>query len=97
MSADQSGSLFDDQKAGIDAKFDFKHESGRFIIGAQSLYQMSKRTMEQHILGESVAMTYDHTMTIPFKGNKWTNSVFAIEKYDFNEYFSLTGGGRYEF
>lgn len=97
VSADQSGSLFDDQKVGVDAKFDFKHDSGRLIVGAQSLYQMSKRTMEQHILGESVAMTYDHTMTIPFKGNKWTNSVFAIEKYDFGEYFSLTGGGRYEF
>lgn len=105
--ADQSGSLFDDQKVGVDAKFDFKHQSGRFIIGAQSLYQMSKRTMIQHIttpnpaemsMGQTTTqVSYDHKIDIPFTGNKWTNSVFAIEKYDFNEYFSLTGGGRYEF
>ena len=105
--ADQSGSLFDDQKVGLDAKFDFKHKSGRFIIGAQSLYQMSKRTMVQHITtpnpaqmqgqGSTTQVSYDHKINIPFTGNKWTNSVFAIEKYNFNDYFSLTGGGRYEF
>ena len=42
-------------------------------------------------------VAYDHTMHIPFTGNKWTNSIFAIEKYDFGEHFSLTGGARYEF
>lgn len=91
------------KKVGIDAKFDFKHESGRFIIGAQSLYQMSKRTMVQHITtpnpaemqgqGGVTQVSYDHKIDIPFTGNKWTNSVFVIEKYDFNKYFSLTGGG----
>ncbi len=101
--ADQSGSLFDDQKVGLEAKFDLKHDSGRFIAGLQSLYQMSKRTMNQHITTPNAAamgaqqVKYDHAMHIPFVGNKWTNSIFAIEKYDFTEWFSLTGGGRYEF
>ena len=112
--ADQSGSLFDDQKVGLNAQIDYKHEKGRLIVGASSLYQMSKRTMVQHITTPNPAaslrmpnfpivgqptfttytnVTYDHTMIIPFKGNKWTNSAFIIEKYDFNDYFSLTGGG----
>ena len=108
--AEQSGSFFDDQKVGVDAKFDFKHDSGRLIIGAQSLYQMSKRTMVQQIStpnpatmsggaggGGTTQVSYNHAIDIPFTGNKWTNSVFAIEKYDFGEHFSLTGGGRYEF
>lgn len=105
--ANQSGSLFDDQKIGIDAKFDFKHQNGRFIVGALSLYQMSKRTMIQSITtpnptqmsmgGQTLQVKYNHLINIPFTGDKWTNSIFAIEKYDFNEYFSLTGGGRYEF
>lgn len=107
--AEQSGSFFDDQKVGVDAKFDFKHDSGRLIVGAQSLYQMSKRTMVQQIStpnpatmgggagGDTMQASYNHAIDIPFTGNKWTNSVFAIEKYDFGEHFSLTGGGRYEF
>ena len=105
--ADQSGSLFDDQKVGVEGKIDLKHGSGRFIAGIQSLYQRSKRTMNQHITtpnpfsmtiqNNTTQVQYDHAMHIPFVGNKWTNSVFAIEKYDFNEWFSLTGGGRYEF
>ena len=107
--AEQSGSFFDDQKVGVDAKFDFKHDSGRLIVGAQSLYQMSKRTMVQQIStpnpatmgggagGGTMQVSYNHAIDIPFTGNKWTNSVFAIEKYDFGEHFSLTGGGRYEF
>lgn len=101
--AEQSGSFFDDQKVGVDAKFDFKHDSGRLIVGAQSLYQMSKRTMVQQISTPNPAtmgamqVSYNHAINIPFTGNKWTNSVFAIEKYDFGEHFSLTGGGRYEF
>lgn len=101
--AEQSGSFFDDQKVGVDAKFDFKHDSGRLIVGAQSLYQMSKRTMVQQISTPNpttmgaMQVSYNHAINIPFTGNKWTNSVFAIEKYDFGEHFSLTGGGRYEF
>lgn len=104
--AEQSGSFFDDQKVGVDAKFDFKHDSGRLIVGAQSLYQMSKRTMVQQIStpnpttmgggaggGGTMQVSYNHAIDIPFTGNKWTNSVFAIEKYDFGEHFSLTGGG----
>mgnify|MGYP004420861313 FL=1 len=43
--------------------------------------------------GGTMQVSYNHAIDIPFTGNKWTNSVFAIEKYDFGEHFSLTGGG----
>ena len=66
---------------------------------------MSKRTMVQQIStpnpatmsggagGGTTQVSYNHAINIPFTGNKWTNSVCAIEKYDFGEHFSLTGGG----
>lgn len=52
-SADQSGSLFDDQKAGLIAKFDYKGEKNRLIIGAESIYHYGKRVMNQHLYGTS--------------------------------------------
>lgn len=99
-SADQSGSLFDDQKAGVNAKYDMKHTNGRFMLGLESVYQMSNRTMEQLInasggIGQVTA--YNHPMHIAFNGNKWNTALFALEKYDFSKRFSLTGGARYEY
>lgn len=103
--ADQSGSLFDDQKAGILAKYDYKHENGRLILGLESIYNRGKRVMNQDIfatngivqnMNSGNAMTYKHWINIPFVGEKWSNSLFAIEKYDFTPRFSLTGGVRYE-
>lgn len=92
VDVDQSGSLFDDQKAGLMLKYDLKHTNGRFILGLDSIYQMSKRTMAQFMpLGQ---MTY--RISLPFEGNKWSNALYAIEKYDFTKRFSLTGGARYE-
>ena len=37
-----------------------------------------------------------HDFHIPLTANKWTNSIYAIEKYNFTDRFSLTGGARYE-
>ena len=42
-------------------------------------------------------LTYDHKFNAPFEGNKWTNALYMIEKYDFTDEFSLTGEGHYEF
>ncbi|NDJ27250.1 TonB-dependent receptor [Campylobacter sp. MIT 12-8780] len=104
-SADQSGSFFDDQKIGFNTNLQYDHGTGKFLAGFESLYQMSKRTMNQRIfwsgsasMNGSITVTrYDHAMRIPFEGNKWTNALYMIEKYDFTDKFSLTGGGRYEF
>ncbi|MCX2716291.1 TonB-dependent receptor [Helicobacter sp. MIT 21-1697] len=105
-SADQSGSLFDDQKVGLSAKYDLRHSNGRFVLGLESLYSRGKRTMEQvinatggsgNMQGQSISnASYFHPMSIPFVGTKWSNALYALEKYDFTQRFSLTGGARYE-
>ncbi|WP_258865034.1 TonB-dependent receptor [Helicobacter sp. MIT 14-3879] len=111
--ANQSGSLFDDHKAGLMAKWDWQHDRGRFIAGLESLYNRGKRVMNQLINGQtntnnmfsstgnqntaySGTTIYNHSINIPFTGEKWSNSLFVIEKYDFTKRFSLTGGLRYE-
>lgn len=94
-SADQSGSLFDDQKAGITAKYDLKHTNGLFILGVQSIWNRGKRTMDQMI--NAVGGSYKHRILVPFVGTKWSNALYALEKYDFSKSFSLTGGARYEY
>lgn len=109
--ADQSGSFFDDQKIGFHTNLQYNHGTGKFLAGFESLYQMSKRTMKQRILGSATnrlpiigtyngtftqyngILTYDHKFNVPFEGNKWTNALYMIEKYDFTDEFSLTGGG----
>ena len=103
--ADQSGSFFDDQKIGLDIKYDQKHNNGVLILGAQSTYNISKRTMDNYIdaydpnysMGTLSGLQYINGMLIPFEGNKWSNSLYVIEKYDFTDRFSLMGGIRYEY
>ncbi|WP_300925330.1 TonB-dependent receptor [Helicobacter japonicus] len=103
--ADQSGSLFDDQKAGLIAKYDAKHSNGHFYLGLESMYNYGKRVMNQYIwatdgvvsqMNSGNPMTYRHAMNIPFEGSKWSNALYVLEKYDFTKDFSLTGGVRYE-
>ncbi|HCD73528.1 MAG TPA: TonB-dependent receptor [Helicobacter sp.] len=103
--ADQSGSFFDDQKAGLIAKYDVKHKNGHFYLGLESIYNYGKRVMNQYIwatggvvnsMNSGNPMTYRHAMNIPFEGSKWSNALYVLEKYDFTKDFSLTGGVRYE-
>lgn len=106
-SANQSGSTFSDSRAGLIAKYDLKHTKGRFIAGVESIWNQGKRTMDQRILWNgSVSMpappgtsvtSYDHKIFIPFTGTKWSSALYGLEKYDFTDRFSLTGGARYEF
>lgn len=103
-SADQSGSLFDDQKAGITAKYDLKHTNGLFILGVESIWNRGKRTMDQMInwsgsvsMGSQQVTGYKHRILVPFVGTKWSNALYALEKYDFSKSLSLTGGARYEY
>lgn len=99
--ADQSGSFFDDQKIGLDIKYDQKHNNGLLILGAQSTYNMSKRTMDNYISADNPTAPfmqgYRYDLYIPFEGDKWSNSLYALEKYDFTDRFSLMGGIRYEY
>ena len=99
--ADQSGSFFDDQKIGLDIKYDQKHNNGLLILGGQTTYNISKRTMDNYISADNPTAPflqgYRYDLYIPFEGNKWSNSLYALEKYDFTDRFSLMGGIRYEY
>ncbi|MCX2716290.1 TonB-dependent receptor [Helicobacter sp. MIT 21-1697] len=95
--ADQSGSLFDDQKVGLLAKYDLRHSNGRFIAGVESLYNYAKRNMIANVSSTGPIGKYHHDSDISLNGSKWSNALYALEKYDFTQRFSLTGGARYEF
>lgn len=99
---DQSGSIFNDQKVGLSLKYDWQQDRGRFIAGYESIYQFSKRRLKQHSISDAGpgaangVLTFEHTLNLPYDGSEWTNALFAIEKYDFTDIFSLTTGLRYE-
>lgn len=106
--ADQSGSFFGDKKAGLLVKYDLKHQNGRLILGLESVYNRGKRVMKQNIfategrvttptkLNNGDPMIYKHWINTSSVGEKWSNSLFVIEKYDFTQQFSLISGIRYE-
>ena len=48
-------------------------------------------------MGSLSGLQYINGMLIPFEGNKLSNSLYVIEKYDFTDRFSLMGGIRYEY
>ena len=46
---DQSGSTFSDTKFGLNAKVDWLHDSGEFIFGISSHYEMSNKKQKSHL------------------------------------------------
>ncbi|WP_104696815.1 MULTISPECIES: TonB-dependent receptor [unclassified Helicobacter] len=107
----QKGSYFVDSKAGIQAKYDFKHKNGLFILGFDSIYNQGIRNLNLNIdwtgnitipspspsPSPSAITGYDHSILTYVNAIKLSNAIYAIEKYDFTKNFSLTTGGRYEF
>lgn len=110
---DQKGSYFVDSKVGLQAKYDFKHKNGLFILGFDSIYNQGIRKLDLGIDwtgnlsvslpfppsgGSSISITsYKHSILTYVDAIKFSNAIYAIEKYDFTKNFSLTAGGRYEF
>ncbi|RDU71439.1 TonB-dependent receptor [Helicobacter brantae] len=102
-SIDQKGSYFQDQKIAFQTRYDFNHTNGKFIVGFDSIYNLGVRNLDMEIdWSGSVAMggipvtSYFHALDSYVKAQKWSNALYAIEKYDFTQNFSLTGGARYE-
>lgn len=100
----QGGSSFLDSRAGLQIRYDYKHKNGLLITGFDSVYSQGKRKLNLNIdwkgqvnVARMNITSYDHFMRTYVDAKKWSNSLYAIEKYDFNSSFSLTGGGRYEF
>lgn len=105
----QDGSYFIDQKIGVQTRYDYSHQNGLLIVGFDSVYAMGERKLDFDIKWKGkvcvdwprppmnvCVKSYDHTMNTLVDVNKWSNSLWAIEKYDFTSFFSLTAGARYE-
>ncbi len=89
----QSGSYFTDQKMGGQIRYDWNHRNGLFIAGFDSIYNIGERYLA---LNYPPSTNMRHYLYTPITMNKLTNSLYAIEKYDFTQRFSLTLGARYE-
>lgn len=100
--ADQSGSKFSEHKFGARAKLDYAHDNGDFIFGFESMYEKSRREVNQilqsatqssgNFNGKSIRVDINNELDM----SKWTNAVFVMENYRFTQNFSLEGGLRYE-
>lgn len=101
----QNGSSFSDEKIGINAKYTYSHKNGELIIGVDSIFQQGERDLELDIswsgsvsMGGTLSLTgYQHFINTQINAKKWSNSLYVLERYNFTEDFSLTGGARYEF
>ena len=101
--ADQSGSQFNEMKFGGKFKANLTHNNGEFLFGIDSYYEKSKRQAKQflqssdtnddaNLLYSGTLVTIDNTLNL----SKWTNALYGVERYDFNNFFSIAGGLRYE-
>lgn len=104
-SIDQKGSFFQDQKIAFQTRYDWEHHNGKLIVGFDSIYNLGIRNLDMEIdWSGSVSMgsvpvnvtSYFHALDSYVKAQKWSNALYLIEKYDFTQNFSLTGGARYE-
>ncbi|RDU74259.1 TonB-dependent receptor [Helicobacter anseris] len=99
----QKGSYFLDTKLGFQTKYDYQHNNGLFILGIDSIYNKGIRNLDLLIdwsgnlaLGKISLTGYNHSIFTYVDASKFSNAIYAIEKYDFTKNFSLTTGGRYE-
>lgn len=99
--ADQSGSQFDEMKFGGKFKANLTHNNGEFLLGIDSYYEKAKRNAKQNLQSASIdpdimysgiLVNIDNTLNL----SKWTNALYGVERYDFNNFFSIAGGLRYE-
>lgn len=59
-------------------------------MGLDSIWNYNDNTQIMDING-----TYYHPIIA--QGHKWSNALYAIDKYNFTDRFSLTSGVRYEY
>ena len=99
--ADQSGSQFNEMKFGGKFKANLTHNNGEFLFGIDSYYEKAKRNAKQNLQSASIdpdimysgiLVNIDNTLNL----SKWTNALYGVERYNFNDFFSIAGGLRYE-
>ena len=118
---DQSGSTFSENKFGLNANLNLKHNNGQLFLGASSHYETSNKKSKSHLRqaivdgqlfggldrngaagtrGNSVNSSHFRTLVVDIDDKTdisvLTNSLFFLERYDFNPKFSVALGARYE-
>ena len=105
---DQSGTKIDDTKFGGDAKVNWQHDGGELIFGVNFVYETNKRDSKTHlrraIIDDSETLSGNgiqrKTITADVDSkvdtNILTTSVYLMDNYRLNNYFSVMGGMRYE-
>lgn len=98
-------SIYNEGKRKLDLKIDWKNPkssaggaagAGGAMAGGMAMGVAARPGNGKFDIA-SMTKSYDHKMKTDIDAKKWSNSIFVLEKYDFNPAFSLTGGARYEF
>lgn len=92
----QDHAFFTDEKAGLKANYQLLHNKGHLILGYDFLYNKALRNLPLTINYNSAAMSYHHQIHTYVDAKKFSNAIYAIEKYNPNKLFSITTGMRYE-
>ncbi|MCG4137180.1 TonB-dependent receptor, partial [Campylobacter jejuni] len=94
----QNGGGFEDTLTGISLKNKLNYANNSyFIFGYEFANHDAKRTSIIHYDVNTNGFQMSHTMTTLMDMDKQSHSIFALDSHNFNEFFTLSGGARYEY
>ncbi|EHD2890212.1 TonB-dependent receptor [Campylobacter jejuni] len=92
----QNGSGFEDTLTGISLKNKLNYANNSyFIFGYEFTNHDAKR--KSLVYYSAAPIINYHRMTTLMDMTKQSHSIFALDSHNFNEFFTLSGGARYEF
>lgn len=95
IQASQGGSSFEDMLTGINLKNKFNYTDNSYLVfGYEFANENAKRKM---LVYYSVPFIVQyHRMTTLMDMTKQSHSFFVLDSHSFNDFFTLSGGARYE-
>lgn len=99
----QSGSGFEDTLMGVNFKNKLNYaQNSYFVFGYEFAHHDAKRKSVVHYnvnasMPPPSGFSMSHTMTTLMDMDKQSHSFFMLDSHEFNDFFSLSGGTRYEF
>lgn len=99
----QSGSGFEDTLMGVNFKNKLNYANNSyFVFGYEFANHDAKRKSVVHYNVKSSmpppgGFSMSHTMTTLMDMDKQSHSFYMLDSHEFNDFFSLSGGTRYEF
>ncbi|RDU59894.1 hemin uptake system outer membrane receptor [Helicobacter marmotae] len=96
---------FQNHGGGLNLKLRHKTEKNTFIVGLDNVLEYSKRrNLTDHILNLSFniqqnaqSIVYAYAADVDNTALKLSNSLYAYDRYNFNDSFDLSGGVRVEY